>query len=90
MVLISIIILLLLELFAIGENDDVAIGFVPKDYPQKRLPGWMPNSVGFHVAKGQLVVLFLSLLRYFVRKIQPRCYVDFSVFFSTLCILYII
>lgn len=42
-----------IELFAIGENDDVAIGFVPKDYPQKRLPGWMPNSVGFHVAKGQ-------------------------------------
>lgn len=42
-----------IELFAIGEGDDISVGFVPKNYPQGRHPGWLPNSVGFHIAKGQ-------------------------------------
>lgn len=42
-----------IEIFAFGENENISIGFVPKDYPQSRHPGWLPNSVGFHVAQGQ-------------------------------------
>lgn len=57
-------VVLLLELFAIGEGDDISVGFVPKNYPQGRHPGWLPNSVGFHIAKGQSVFFLFHDLSY--------------------------